>query len=544
MSFQDLQPGARIGKYEVVKHIATGGMGKVYKARDVELGRVVALKVLSSEVGDHPNVVERFRREARHAARLRHKNIVALFEFGQADGVWYLSMEFVKGVDLETYVVRHGTLGPEEGRRFLKHAARALDHAHRMGIIHRDIKPANFLLTREEGRPIVKLTDFGLAQAQDENQFRLTRHGSTVGTVDYLSPEQAWDSSAADIRSDIYSLGCTCYHLLAGQPPFPEGGLGERIYKHMQVEPPDLRLLNPQVSDALWAVLLKMLAKRPEDRFQTPAELLEALEAAKRGISVGQPEGASGPLAPPPAPPTPPRPTPLSVPARPAKAETTTPGPDRASAPSLPVLPSDADAGALLGISDEQLRFAARQFDRACQARDGNSGEYALELLLNCCQLDPTNLFYRQTLRVLSQSLRAQGRTRHRPGALANLATWARFKAARHRRDSLKILAYGELILLRNPSNVGTQVEMAVAAEELGLISVAVWMLEQAREQEPENAAVLRPLAGLYERLNHFSRAIALWTLIRKVAPTDVEAPRKINALAASETIARGGYKP
>src|SRR5438874_8068289 len=143
MSSPILQPGARIGKYEVLAHIATGGMGRVYKARDVELGRVVALKVLSSEVGDHPNMVERFRREARHAARLCHKNIVTLFEFGQADGVWYLSMEFVKGVDLESYTVRKGRLSPEEVQRFLKHAAQALDHAYQMGIIHRDIKPAN-----------------------------------------------------------------------------------------------------------------------------------------------------------------------------------------------------------------------------------------------------------------------------------------------------------------------------------------------------------------------------------------------------------------
>jgi len=166
-----------------------------------------------------------------------------------------------------------------------------------------------------------------------------------------------------------------------------------------------------------------------------------------------------------------------------------------------------------------------------------------VELLLSCCQLDPANLYYRKTLRLLSRSLTAQGRTRHRPGALAALATWARFKAAHHRGDAQKVLEHGEVLLLRNPSNVGTQLEMAAAAEELGLMSVAVWMLEQAREQEPENANVLRPLAGLYERLSHFSRAIAVWKLIRKVSPTDVEAPRKINALSASETIARAGYR-
>src|SRR6266536_6644153 len=124
MALPTLQPGAQIGKYEVLAHLATGGMGVVYKARDLELGRVVALKVLSSEVSTHPNLIERFRREARHAARLRHKNIVTLYEFGQADGHWFLAMEFVEGVDLETYVVRKGQLSPEEVRRFLKQAAR------------------------------------------------------------------------------------------------------------------------------------------------------------------------------------------------------------------------------------------------------------------------------------------------------------------------------------------------------------------------------------------------------------------------------------
>ncbi|MBI1918538.1 MAG: protein kinase [Planctomycetes bacterium] len=546
MSLQPLQPGAHLGKYEVLAHVATGGMGIVYKARDLELGRLVALKVLSSEVGGHPNLVERFRREARHAARLRHKNIVTLYEFGQADGHWYLAMEFVEGIDLDTYAVRKGQLSPEEVRRFLKQAARALDHAYRMGITHRDIKPANFLLTREEGHPVVKLTDFGLAQAEDENQSRLTRDGSTVGTVDYLSPEQARDSSTADIRSDIYSLGCTCYHLLAGHPPFPEGGLGERIYKHMQAEPPDLRLLNPRVPDSLWVVLSTMLAKKAEDRYQTPAELLEALDAAKRGISLARPGRPADPTSATSSP-SRPRPagagTPLPARSDPTPAETTPARPDRSSAPSLPVLPPDADAGSLLGLSAEQLQIAAGQFDRACQARDGGSEEYALELLLGCCQLDPGNVFYRQTLRQVSRSLTERGGRQHRPSALAALATWARFKAARHRRDYQKILEYGEGLLLRNPRNVGTQTEMAAAAEGLGLISVAVWMLEQVREQEPENANVLRPLAGLYEHLRQFSRAIALWTLIRKVDPADGDALVKINALAASETIVRGGYR-
>src|SRR5262249_31209626 len=132
----------------------------------------------------------------------------------------------------------------------------------------------------EDGRLRVKLTDLGLARtANEDEQFRVTRAGSTVGTIDYLSPEQARDSSLADIRSDIYSLGCTFYHMLAGKPPFAEGGLGERIYKHQSADPPDVREFNAEVSEEMWTVLRKMLAKEPEDRQQTPEELLEELKA-------------------------------------------------------------------------------------------------------------------------------------------------------------------------------------------------------------------------------------------------------------------------
>jgi eukaryotic-like serine/threonine-protein kinase len=285
MLSQTLKRGTRIGKYEVLAHVAAGGMGSVYKARDLELQQTVALKLLPPELAARPITVERFRREARHAARLSHKNIVAFHEFGQSDGRWYLVMEFIVGLDLKAYIARKKQVDPEETRRFLKQAARALDHAHLMGIVHRDIKPGNFLLTREDGRTVVKLTDFGLAQAEDEEQFRLTRDGSTVGTIDYLSPEQARDSSTADVRSDIYSLGCTSYHMLAGNPPFAEGGLGERVYKHMHVEPADVRQLNARVPEPLWAILRKMLAKNPEDRFQTPAHLLGALDELNRGNS-------------------------------------------------------------------------------------------------------------------------------------------------------------------------------------------------------------------------------------------------------------------
>jgi serine/threonine-protein kinase len=276
-SSKPLKRTVRIGKYEVVRHIATGGMGAVYLARDTELDREVALKVLPPTMAAKPAMLERFKREARHAARLRHENIVTIYEQDEVGGTHFLALEFIDGVDLGEYISRKSRLDPEEARLITIQAARALDHAHRQGIVHRDIKPSNFLLTRPAGGLVVKLTDMGLAREVDDDEFRVTKAGTTVGTVDYMAPEQARNSGAADTRSDLYSLGCTLFHMLAGQPPFPEGSLTERIYKHVETEPPDIRSLNPTVPEPLCYVLERLLAKRPEDRYQTPADLLQDL---------------------------------------------------------------------------------------------------------------------------------------------------------------------------------------------------------------------------------------------------------------------------
>lgn len=278
----------RIGKYQVVEHVATGGMGAVYRARDTQLDRDVALKVLPNEMAANPGALERFRREARNAAKLRHENIVSIYECGEEKGTWYLALEFVEGIDLNEYIRRKGRLDPEEARRITIQAALALQHAHQQGIVHRDIKPSNFLVTRHAGKLVVKMTDLGLSREAKRDATRVTRDGTTVGTVDYMAPEQARDSNRADIRSDIYSLGCTLYHMLAGRPPFNEGGLTERLFAHLQDEPADLRQFNPRVSESLVAVARRMLAKQPADRYQTPAELVKdlmALELVVRPVS-------------------------------------------------------------------------------------------------------------------------------------------------------------------------------------------------------------------------------------------------------------------
>jgi eukaryotic-like serine/threonine-protein kinase len=314
----------RIGKYEILAHIATGGMGAVYKALDTDLGREVALKVLPLEMAARPGTLERFKREARSAAKLRHENIVAIYECAESNGTHYLALELVEGVDLHDFISRRGKLDPELARQILIQAARALAHAHDQGIVHRDIKPSNFLVSDKDGRVRVKLTDLGLARETRDDEFRLTRDGSTVGTVDYMAPEQARDSSAADIRSDIYSLGCTFYHMLAGNCPFPEGSLVERVYKHVEAAPPDIRKLNPTVPDGLVGILSRMLEKRPEDRYQTPHELLRDLEEPDLAVRLAPLEAP----APPQAPAAPPRPSSSVARARrPAEPEAEAPRP-------------------------------------------------------------------------------------------------------------------------------------------------------------------------------------------------------------------------
>ena len=282
----------RIGKYEVLSHIATGGMGAVYKARDTETGLDVALKVLSPELAAKPAMLERFRREAKHALKLRHKNIVTLYEFGEAQNIYFLVMELVDGIDLFEYLTRQGPLDPVEALKIIRQACRALDHAYQQGVVHRDIKPSNFLVSRQGERLLVKLTDFGLAREASNDEFRVTRAGTTIGTLDYMSPEQARDSGLADVRSDLYSLGCTWYHLLAGHAPFPKGGLGERLHRIMHEEPPDVREFNPRVSSAMASVVHRLLAKKPSQRYETPADLMRDLDALKHGQAVLTPRQA------------------------------------------------------------------------------------------------------------------------------------------------------------------------------------------------------------------------------------------------------------
>ena len=537
MSSERLNPGVRLGKYKVLAHIATGGMGTVYKASDEQLGRTVALKVLDPSLADKPNTLERFRREARHAAKLFHKNIVTLYEYGQANGLHYLALEYVDGIDLYDYIVRKGRLAPEESRRILVQAVQALDHAYKQGITHRDIKPSNFLLTRDRDRMRVKLTDMGLARKADEEDFRVTRAGSTVGTIDYLAPEQARDSASADIRSDIYSLGCTLYHMLTGSPPFSEGGLGERILKHLQEEPSDVRLLNPLVSEEMWTLMRRMLAKNADDRFQTPAELLKALKGLPPQASDGGPVRLPKPSFAD-TPPFSPGDKPESAIATVECAKV--PADNARSIPAEP--PPIEDGPTLLDLSEEHLQGAARQYKRAQEARRNGSLDYAIELLLICIKFNPASIVYRQALREVSREAAQLRRLGSWFASLTTLTSRARVNAAKRAGQLRKVLEDGEELLVRYPGDVKIQMTLAEAAEKLELIHLAAWMLEEIRRHHPHHLQAYRALALLYERRRQYSTAIAVWEELRKLSPADREAARKVNDLAAAETIVRGNY--
>ncbi|HID20996.1 MAG TPA: serine/threonine protein kinase, partial [Planctomycetaceae bacterium] len=266
----------QIGRYRVVEKVGAGGMGAVYRAIHVDLQREVALKILPSAMAKNPTMVARFKREARAAAKLQHENIVQIFDVSEEGGRYLLAMEFVRGRDLADIIAQRKIIPVREAVQYLIQAARALDHAHRQGLVHRDIKPSNFIIT-PEGK--LKLCDMGLAVPVDvEEESRVTRDGTTVGTVDYMSPEQAQDSRAVDTRSDIYSLGCTFYHMLTGHVPFEGNSIPEKLFKHAREDPPDPLQYNPNIPGEVLYIMSKMMAKRPEDRYQSPRELLDDLE--------------------------------------------------------------------------------------------------------------------------------------------------------------------------------------------------------------------------------------------------------------------------
>ncbi|HEV3255894.1 MAG TPA: protein kinase [Gemmataceae bacterium] len=278
-----LPPGATLGECRIEELLGYGGMGEVYLARHLVLGRQVAVKVLPEHLTANPDTVQRFRQEIKLLARLApHPNVAVAFHAAADQGRLYLVMEYVPGVNLKTHARRSGPLAPAEVCDYMRQAAAGLEHAHRHGIVHRDIKPSNLLLTPQGA---IKVLDLGIARLIAREGLdavsSLTEPGAVLGTLDYLSPEQARDARLADERSDLYSLGCTFYDLLAGRPPFwNHADLVDKLRAHGEQEPQPVQRVRPDVSEAVAAVVHRLLAKRPEDRYPSAQALIEALDAA------------------------------------------------------------------------------------------------------------------------------------------------------------------------------------------------------------------------------------------------------------------------
>ncbi len=248
----------------------------MFRARDIRLDRPVALKVLSPEQAADEETLQRFRNEGRSAARLDHENIVRVYHVGEDQDLHYIAFEFIEGMNIRNLVERKGPLSLAEAVSYSLQVAEALTHSAQHDVIHRDVKPSNVLVT-PEGQ--VKLIDLGLARLRkvDTEAADLTASGVTLGTFDYISPEQARDPRNADSRSDIYSLGCTLFYMLAGRPPFPEGTVLQKLLQHQGDQPPDIREFRPELPEEAARVMQKMLAKNPNHRYSHPTELVEDL---------------------------------------------------------------------------------------------------------------------------------------------------------------------------------------------------------------------------------------------------------------------------
>ena len=278
--------GVQLQQFVIDSLIGSGGMGAVYRATDQTLQRTVALKILDRRLASDEALIARFHNEARACARLNHENIARIFFIGEEQGINFIAFEFVDGRNLRELIQERNWLTPAEALNFTLQIAFALRQTSAEGVVHRDIKPSNIIVTNA-GR--AKLVDLGLARKSDEDSIGdLTVIGATLGTFDFIPPEQARDARLVDVRSDIYSLGCTLYNMLTGQAPYPDGTALQKLLERHIGEPPDPRKINSTVSEELSLIVRRMMAIRPEDRYQTADELIGDL------LSVGAHLGLRG----------------------------------------------------------------------------------------------------------------------------------------------------------------------------------------------------------------------------------------------------------
>ncbi|GAB5403432.1 MAG: hypothetical protein Aurels2KO_16630 [Aureliella sp.] len=271
----EMLEGRQLDHFAVEQMIGGGGMGAVFRGRDMRLDRVVAIKVIPASKRD-PETLRRFRLEAQAAARLDHPNIARVFYVGEAERWNYIVFEFIDGVNMRDLVDMEGPLSIDDAIYYTRQVAEALEHANSRDVVHRDIKPSNILIT-SSGQ--AKVVDMGLARdtSMDKSAADETASGVTLGTFDYISPEQARNPRDADVRSDLYSLGCSLFFMLTGNPPFPEGTALQKLLNHGSQPPPDTSNWRDDVSDQLHDILMKLMAKRPVERYQRPVELINDL---------------------------------------------------------------------------------------------------------------------------------------------------------------------------------------------------------------------------------------------------------------------------
>jgi serine/threonine-protein kinase len=304
-----------VGPYQILDRLGEGGVSEVFKAWDTLRGRVVALKVLRQHLASQSSMIRQFQRELQAVTRLSHPNIIKTYDAHQVGNLHYFAMEFVEGMDLAKFVHQVGPLPVDQAAEYARQVAQGLQHAHQLRLVHRDIKPANLFLLypplpapagappRRGPDPLVKIIDWGLARCLKEDAEAKAageeapadgrpdldaEKGHLIGTADYIAPEQARDPTLVDTRADIYSLGCTLYLLLTGQPPFPGTSLMQKLLQHQEADPPAVRVLRPDVPPELEQIVHKMLAKRPEDRFQIPLLVVSPLRKfCPGGLRVG-----------------------------------------------------------------------------------------------------------------------------------------------------------------------------------------------------------------------------------------------------------------
>lgn len=328
--------GRHFANFRILRHLGRGGMADVYYGHDVKLQRPVAVKVLDTHARNDSALAKRFVREARAIALWRHENIIQVYYAGDEDGFSYFVMEYIDGKDLATmlkrYQSRRKLMPPDEVIRIGRAVANALDYAHQKGVVHRDIKPSNVMVAKD-GR--VVLMDFGLALDMTEGSV-----GEVFGSANYISPEQARNSAEAVPQSDLYSLGVMLYEMLVGQLPFDDPSFTTVAIQHITTPPPPPRQLNPELSEATEAVLLKALHKSPEKRYKTAGQLIEALEKALLASPSTPAAPSSKKLATPP----------LDSPAKPAEVSP----PSQAKRPATSAKPSSLAKPAAVPLSPQQ----------------------------------------------------------------------------------------------------------------------------------------------------------------------------------------------